>query len=156
MQLPFQKAKLVSDQQFYLAHEKSKTLSILCSPPAFSWIKVVGCLCNPLPHSLPLPCFRPRHAEASAASRMELKPSKRCLRRRRRERLALHGRSRPDGVSLGLPCSRRSSAAGPNRRLGGCREGPPRTRLDPRCLASVQRTASPILSGRNRFAVIGA
>lgn len=55
---------------------------------------------------------------------------------------ALHGRSCPEGVSLGLPSSPDPLLRGRDRSpqaRGGCREGPACTGLDPGCLASVQR-----------------
>lgn len=151
----------LSDQQLYLVHVKSETLSMLCCPPAFSWVKVVGRLCkHPLLYFLPIPASAPgaqRYLQPLRWRRSPANPV--CLpRRRRRERRALHGRSRPDGVSLGPPCSCRSPRR-QHRTEGGeaaRKEGPPRPRLDPAAWPQCREPASPILSGRSRFAITGA
>lgn len=156
MKLPFQKAKLVSAQQFYLVHVKSKTLSILGSPPAFSWIKVVGCLCKrPPPTSSPTPASaqgtqrylqplrwsrNPANTVSPAAERAagaaQTLPSRRGL-----PRPAVLPPLQPQGRTAGW------EAAGRARLAQG---------WTPAAWPQCREPASPILSGRNRFAVIGA
>nr|KAF6318613.1 hypothetical protein mPipKuh1_008613 [Pipistrellus kuhlii] len=162
MKLPFlQKAKLVSDKQFYLAHVKSKTLSILCFPPASSWIKVVGCLCK-LPFStsflLPLPpppALLPpkgRRGICSLSGGVEAQqtPSPRAAERAAGAALTLparRGRPRPAVLSpLSAPQAGRLQ-----RRPASHKARPP---LPGFSAENQPHRSSP--GGQNRFAVIGA
>lgn len=146
MKLPFQKAKLASYRRLCAVHVESKTLRTSCPPPASTWIKVVGFCAphSPLPAS---PSSCQRNTEVPAACQVERNPA-----------YTVSGspgwtwRQSCQGctdapVQMGSPSASPALPACSWRRrtetriLRGCRKGPPQTRQDPCCLASVPRTS---------------